>query len=182
MIKIKVAVAAAILISALSATSDAGRAQTAAHNAADPLVGTWDTGPFPTSKLRNGLLADGYTTFEVNTFFKNLGLGKVQEFNLVFYRQNGLPFQVQTGWDPSQGGKPSDGDHGPYKLLGHHRFTVSGVDPQTNKIHATYAYNVNGSRLTLRFVKLAEPFPTAQRRLDRMLPIATALLPYKKIS
>jgi hypothetical protein len=130
----EVAIAAVILISAPSATSGPGSDQTTARDAADPLVGTWDTGPFPTGKLRTGLLAHGYTTSEVDTFSKNLGLGKVQEFNLAFYRQNGVPFQVQTGWDPSQGSKPSDGDHGPYTLLGHRRFTVSGVDP-TNKIH-----------------------------------------------
>jgi hypothetical protein len=148
---------------------------------ADPLLGTWDTGPFPTNRLRAGLRARGFTRAEVNGFFKNLGLGKVQEFNLVFYSENGVPFQLQTGWDPTRKSMPSDGDHGPYKLLGNHRFTVSGVDPPTDRIHTTYSYTVNGSRLKLRLVKLVEPFPAAQRRLDRMFPIATALLPYKKI-
>jgi hypothetical protein len=182
MTRIKMAIAGAIFASALGAASAAGGAQTSALRAADPLVGTWDTGPFPSAKLRTALLNRGYARSAVRTLFKNLQIGKVYEFNLVFYRQNGAPFQVQTGWDPSKRSKPSDGDHGPYKLLRRHRFTVSGVDPPTNRIHTTYSYAISGSRLKLRFVSLVEPFPPARRRLDRMFPIATALLPYKKIS
>jgi hypothetical protein len=182
MSKTTLAIAAVILVSALSATSAAGGSNSIARSASDPLVGTWDTGPFPSAKLRTALLNDGYTRSAVRTLFKNLQIGKVYEFNLVFYRQDGVPFQAQTGWDPSKGSKPSDGDHGPYKLLAHHRFTVSGVDPPTDKIHTTYSYAVTTTRLKLRFIRLTEPFPAAQRRLDRMFPIATALLPYKKIS
>jgi hypothetical protein len=181
MTRTKVGLATVVVVTVTGAIVAGSSAHAVAPRTTDPLVGTWDTGPFPASRLRAGLLARGFTRSEVSGFFKNLGLGKVQEFNLVFYRENGIPFQVQTGWDPTMGSKPSDGDHGPYKLLGHHRFTVSGVDPPTDRIHTTYSYTVTGSRLKLRLVKLAEPFPPAQRRLDRMFPIATALLPYKKI-
>jgi hypothetical protein len=163
------------------ARADAGTASEQ-KQLAEPLVGTWDTGPFPTSKLRAGLRTAGYSAAEIDGFFKNLGLGKVEELNLVFYRDHGRRFQVQRGWDPSTGTEPSDGDHGPYTLLRNHRFVVSGVDPPTNKIHSTYAYTIRGDRLKLRFVSLREPFPARQQRLDKIFNLFTAMFPYKRIS
>ena len=74
--------------------------------AADPLVGNWDTGPCSS---------------------KDYG-GSKFEFNVRFYDEGGVPYVVMTGWDPTKGTMPQDGDHGPYKLLANNRLAIASID------------------------------------------------------
>lgn len=172
----------ALALAAGVSLASAAPAPCAHAHAADPLVGSWDTGPVPTARLRRVLHAKGYTTPEIAKFYRTLQIGRVEEINLIFYRDRGRPYQIQRGWNPTESTKPSDGDHGPYRFLSKHRFVVSGVDPPTNRIHYTYSYRVHSGQLKLRFLSLREPFPKRRVRLDRMFGLFTALFTYKRIS
>ena len=97
----------------------------AASAAEDPLVGVWDTGPY---------MLDG----------------KNWEANITFYDEGGVPFEVLTGWDPTKGPMPQDGDHGPYKLLANNRIVFISAD--NGEIGATYSYKLAGDKLTLTFL------------------------------
>ena len=73
----------------------------------DPLVGVWDTGPYTRD-------------------------GTKWEATVTFYDEGGVPFVVLTGWDPTKGPMPQDGDHGPYKLLARNRIVfISADDPRS---------------------------------------------------
>jgi hypothetical protein len=151
--------------------------------AADPLVGTWDTGPVPVRKLRAALLATGYSSAKITKMFQDFGIAKAQESRLVFYRQGGAPFRLGQSWDPSKQSRPSSGDHGPYKLLPNHRFVVSGVDPPTDRNRAVFSYAVIGKILRLRLISLKEPaFSAAELAFDRMATRAQVAFPFRKIS
>lgn len=151
--------------------------------AADPLVGTWDTGPIPVQKLRAALRSAGYSSAKITRMFHDFGIAKAQESRLVFYRQGGAPFRLGQGWDPSKQSRPSGGDHGPYKLLPNHRFVVSGVDPPTDKNRAVFSYSVTGKILRLRLVSLTEPaFSAADIAFDRMAIRSQVAFPFRKIS
>jgi hypothetical protein len=151
--------------------------------ASDPLVGKWDTGPIPAEKIRSALRAAGYSDARITKQFREFGIVKAQEFRLVFYREHGAPFQLGQGWDPSKQSRPSDGDHGPYKLLPDHRFVVSGVDPPTDKNRAVFSYAITGKTLRLRLVSLTEPgFSATAVAFDRMATRALVAFSYHKIS
>jgi hypothetical protein len=151
--------------------------------AADPLFGTWDTGPIPVQKVRAALRSAGYSNAKITKMFHDFGIAKAQESRLVFYRQGGAPFQLAQGWDPSKQPRPSDGNHGPYKLLPNHRFVVSGVDPPTDKNRLVFSYSVTGKILRLRLVSLTEPaFSAAALAFDRMAIRSQVAFPYRKIS
>jgi len=108
--------------------SPTATAAPSASTAADTLVGDWDTGPFSTHQY-------GGTKFE---------------FNVRFYDEGGVPFVVMTGWDPTMGAMPQDGDHGPYKLVGSHRIDIASAD--NPDISTTYSYELNGDQLTLTWI------------------------------
>jgi hypothetical protein len=134
-------------------------------------------------KLRAAVRSAGYSSAKITKMFHDFGVAKASEFRLVFYRQGGAPFQLGQGWDPSKQPGPSDGDHGPYKLLPNHRFVVSGVDPPTDKNRAVFSYSVTGKILRLRLVSLTEPaFSPAELAFDRMAARAQVAFPYRKIS
>ena len=182
MSKITALIAGALLALALTSSVAAGPRSATTAIAADPLVGTWDTGPIPIRKLRAALVAGGYTNAKVTGLFKQFGMTKAYEFKRSFYRENGLPFLYLKGWDPSRGGEPNDAEHGPYTLLANGRFVSRGVDPPTDRNRQLFSYTVKGKWLTLRLVRLTEPaFSKADLLIDTMLLRASAALPYKRI-
>lgn len=159
------------------------QAERTASLAADPLVGTWDTGAIPLAKIRAALTAHGYSASQISGMFKTFHMSKSWEWNLSFYRQNGAPFQILRNWDPTTQKKPVDGDHGPYKLLPGRRFVARGVDPPTNTYLTTFSYTVTGTRLTLHFISLVEPgVSKAQALADQKRGIVEAVATYKKVA
>ena len=150
--------------------------------AADPLVGTWETGLIPLGKIRATLATHGYTAKSIDNFFhKNNHFVKGIDFRISFYRQNGVPFQITYAWDPTHGSLP-DGDHGPYSLLPGDRFVSRGTDPPTDTFLTTFGYTVTGTRLRLHFVSLVEPGLSAKQRLsDEKRPILMASTMFKKV-
>jgi hypothetical protein len=180
----KVAVAVALGAAGLCLVAATPAApQRTARLAADPLVGTWDTGPIPLAKIRAALIAHGYSASQASHMFQTFHMSKSWEWNLSFYRENGVPFQILRNWDPTTQSKPVYGDHGPYKLLSGHRFVARGVDPPTNTWLTTFSYRVTGTRLTLHYISLVEPgVPKVQRHADQKRGIVEAVAPYKKVA
>lgn len=149
---------------------------------ANPLTGTWDTGPIPKRKLREVLRKAGYTAAQTTAFLEQFGVGKAYEFKLRFYEEDGDPFLTKKGWDPSAGTEPDDGDHGPYTLLGEDRFEARGIDPPTDRFKEVYAYRVNEGSLALEFVSLDEPgMSEVDVTTDTMLSRIRAARPFKRV-
>lgn len=65
-------------------------------------------------------------------------------------QEDGVPFVIMTGWDPTAGAMPSDGDHGPYRLLVDRQIAIASTDhPAINTLHS---YELDGDKLTLTWV------------------------------
>ena len=172
---------------AIATSLSAAYASQASRTSGDPLVGTWDTKPIPLAKLRSALKARGYSTAETDKMFKSLAflyhIKKSIQYEISFYRDNGVPFQYVTYWDPAPPAKRADPAHGPYKLLPGSRVSYVGTDPPTDTYRTTFTYSVRGKTLTLHYVSLAEPGLSAvQRRSDAKLPILQAVAPYTKVA
>jgi hypothetical protein len=155
---------------------------------ADPLVGTWDTAPIPLASIRAGLTAHGYAADSIDKLFHTLlihnQISKSIKYEIRFYRDNGVPFQIVIYWDPATHPRPSyaGADHGPYKLLPGRRAAFRGTDPPTNTWITTYSYRATGKTLRLKFASLVEPgLSENQRRADQKQKIALAIAPYKKV-
>ncbi len=145
---------------------------------ADPLVGDWDTGPYPFRQVRAAIIAAGVTNEDLNGFVRNVGMtdGARWEFHLTFYQEGGVPYVVATGWNPDKGGIPGGGDHGPYKLLPNHRI-------QFLFDNALMSYRLSGDRLTLRFIRINDPSLTpAQRPHYSPFGIAWTAAPLTKVT
>ena len=156
---------------------------TASQTPTSPLAGTWDTGPIPTGQVRAAIIAGGYTTAEADDFLRGLGWSKAShlEFNLNFYTEGGVPFVVQTGWNPDAGPMPTDGDHGPYELLAGNEVAITSADPSINKYREVFSYSIAGDRLTLHVVGETNPDLTPEElRLDERLLLAMAAAPLMK--
>jgi hypothetical protein len=177
----------AVLAAAPSQATGRGSAGSRAHqtptlSTSDPLLGTWDTGPFPIARVRAAAVGAGYTKAEVARFFNDVGMGsaKTVEVRLRFYRYRGLPYVEGTGWDPTKG-KPSGGDHGPYKLLANNRLAITSADPKIHKYRQVYTWRVSGQTLTLRVVGSTDPNLTPARlRLESVSLYFQAAAPFKK--
>jgi hypothetical protein len=149
---------------------------------ADPLIGTWVTGAVPTAKIQAALKAAGFSQSEIGRFVANHHITTAWSSRLDFYPQGSMPFVLRTSWNPlTSKFDPSNGDHGPYKLLPGNEFEWRGTDPPTDTYAATYAYAVHGNRLTLRFVKLVEPgLPAKQVRADERILVVYSAAPFTK--
>jgi hypothetical protein len=165
-----------------SAVSGSGARQ--AHSRApDPLLGGWDSGPVPIRRIRAAVHAAGYTPVEVAAFLREFGIthAHTYEFRLGFYREGGRPFVVQRGWDPSRGGVPQDGDHGPYRLLRRQRVAITSADPTINKYRYVFSYTVTGHMLHLHVTSSTNPGITPKRlRLDTSLLYALTATPLQR--
>jgi hypothetical protein len=151
----------------------------------DPLVGEWDSGPVPISKIRSSIVAAGYADADVDKVLRYVDWtdAKRLRFNLKFYREGDRPFVVKTGWDPAAGPMPQDGDHGPYELLPKHRIAITSADPDIHKGREVSSYRVEGDRLTLRVLRLTDPGVTAsQRRLDKLVLFASTAAPLRRVA
>ena len=178
----RVALALGAAVFCLVAATPAASQRTA-RLAADPLVGTWDTGPIPLAKIRAALTAHGYSASQISHMFQTFHMSKSWDWNLSFYRENGVPFQILRNWDPTTQTKPVYGDHGPYKLMPGHRFVARGVDPPTDTFLTTFSYTVTGTRLILHYISLVEPgVSKAQALADQKRGIVEAVVPYKKVA
>jgi len=159
-------------------------AQASAARAGVPLAGTWDSGPFPIARVRAAALAAGYPAALITRFFREVGFGsaKTVEFNAHFYRQDGHALVRRTGWDPTKGSMPSDGDWGPYQLLPHGRMVITTSDPG-NTIRDFYTYRVHGSTLVVHAIREENPsFTLTKLRLDSVHLFFFSASPLKKIS
>lgn len=121
-------------VSATNATSQRSEplrtlGPTASPSATSPLTGDWDTGPYRTTDYG----------------------GSKFEFHLRFYEENGVPFVLMTGWDPTKGGMPGDGDHGPYTLLPDNQIAIASADKP--EIRTLYSYKLDGNDLTVTWLK-----------------------------
>jgi hypothetical protein len=151
--------------------------------AADPLVGTWQTGLIPVAKIRATLTAHDYTTKQIENFLQsNNHFVKGMAIRIRFYRENGVPFQIVYAWDPTHSTLP-EGEHGPYALLPGNRFVSRGTDPPTDTWRTTFSYTVTATRLRLHFVNLVEPgLSTKQRLSDEKRALLMSSTPFKKLS
>jgi hypothetical protein len=148
----------------------------------DPLLGTWQTGLIPLTKVSATLSEHGYTASQIDSFLhKNGHYVKGLAIRIRFYRESGIRYQIVYSWDPTHGSLP-DGDHGPYSLLSGGRVVYRGTDPPTDKWRTTFAYAVNGTQLRLRFISLVEPgVSAAQLHSDQKRPILMASTVFKKL-
>ncbi len=145
---------------------------------ANPLVGDWDTGPYPFGQVRAAIIAAGVTNEDLNGFVREIGMtdGTRWEVHLTFYDEGGVPYVEVTAWNPDEGGIPADGDHGPYKLLPNHRI-------QFLFDHNLWSYRLSGDRLTLRSIRNNDPsFTPAQRRHDTPFGIAWTAAPLTRVT
>ena len=149
----------------------------------DPLVGEWDSGPVPISKVRAAVVVvDPDAEIEQLLRFVGVAGAKSLEFNRRFYREGGEPFIMDSVWDPSAGPIPTDASHGPYDLRPKHRVAITSADPDSHKYREVYSYRVDGDRLTMRVVKLTDPSITAkQLRLDKQYLAAATAAPLKRV-
>jgi hypothetical protein len=170
------------ILAAAAPTAGVATAGPQARDAADPLLGTWDTAPLPLAKYRAALQSHGYSDRSIDKLFGSLALHnhieKTIEYEISYSpTPDGTHFQIVRFWDPTTGPKPPDStfDHGPYELLPGDRVQSTGTDPPTNTWRTTFRYAIHGKQLTLRFVSLIEPGvnPT-QLNADRKKPIIQA--------
>lgn len=172
---------------AISACSQAGQGSTpsptgapeAGTVSASPLEGEWDTGPYAAHRVRDAIIAAGYTSAEANEV---VGKKKRYEFDLTFYEEEGAPFVVATGWDPTKGTQPADGDHGPYLLLPGNKLkiTCDVCDIHTN--YMLFSYELEGKTLTLRFIRNVNPNASAyDRRFATAYGITWTAAPFHKV-
>jgi hypothetical protein len=174
--------AAAVLTTLAAAVALAALGSAGAAPTSDPLVGRWDTGPFPMAKIRMAAHAAGYSKALITRFIGEIGMGhaKTVEVNLRFYRQAGVPYALVTGWDPTKGPMPSGGDHGPYKLVTGHRVDLRSADP-TNKQRDTYRYRISNGKLRLYAIAETNPaFTRKQLRLDSVHLYFQTAAPFTK--
>jgi len=168
--------AASVVFGATSA------AATGSPAAADPLKGSWETRAVPVSLVRTALLRAHYTDADVTTFLTAFHFTKSKNlrFAVKFYREpSGEPFVLQRFFDAS---KPTpDGDHGPYKLMPNHRFSVTSADPSVNKYRYVFSYQRSGIQLKLHFVSGTNPGLSAKDlRFDKVVQTAFTASSYTR--
>jgi hypothetical protein len=165
------------------ATTTAEESTKTTAEPSDPLVGEWDSGPVPISKVRAAVVAaDADADLDQLLRFIGVAGAKSLEFNRVFYREGDLPFIMDTVWDPTAGPKPTDASHGPYELLPKHRVAVTSADADIHKYREVYSYGVDGDRLTMRVVRLTDPSVTAKElRLGKQFLAAETAVPLKRV-
>jgi hypothetical protein len=136
------------------------------------------------SRVRAVAEAAGYSPAVVNAFISEIGAArdKTFEMNARFYRQGGMPLMRRTGWDPTKGKMPSDGDWGPYRLLPHHTLEVITSDPG-NTERDYYRYTLKAQTLRLHAVRETDPsFSAAKLRRDSVHLFFLAAAPLHKKS
>jgi hypothetical protein len=172
------------LVSGAAASSGAPPAGIAAH-AADPLLGTWDTGRISFDRVRASLDHAGYTEPEIRYFLRDLGIRSAASWrlDLTFYRQRGVAALIRTGWSPEQTATPVDGEHGRYRLLSRHRLAITSADPKFNRWRELYSYKITGKTLRLRVIGETDPtLDKADLRLDMRKMYVMAAAALKKIA
>jgi hypothetical protein len=143
---------------------------------ASPLQGEWDTGPYPADKLRDAIRAAGYTDAEVNEV---LGHKKNYEVHLWF---DGNLF-ITSGWDPTVDPPPTGGDHGPFQLLPGNKIKVTCDVCDIETEYTLYSYDVDGTNLTLRYIRDVQPdYSADDRHMSLAYAIANTSLPFHKIA
>ena len=164
-----------------SAQTEKAGSPTGAQASSDAalLKGEWDTGPYPSSRVRAAIVAAGYASADAA---EPSGGGKRFEFNLTFYKEGGIPFVVATGWDPSKHPKPSGGDHGPYRLLPNDQIAIACDVCDLDTQYMLFSYELNETTLTLHFIRSVDPQRTAKElHDDAPFLIAWTAAPFHKI-
>jgi hypothetical protein len=143
--------------------------------AASPLVGEWDTGPYPADELREEMAAEGYSDAEIQEV---LGNKKRYEVRLTFSED----IAVSVGWDPTTDAQPTGGDHGPYLLLPGNKLKTTCDVCDIDEQYTLYSYAIQGTTLTLQFVRDVNPdYSALDRHMSLAYAIANTSLPFKKI-
>jgi hypothetical protein len=150
----------------------------------DPVRGTWDTGPIPMRRVRAVMARHGYTRVEIDTFWRRFGLQRADswEFNFRFYRRRRVPYVTKTGWNPTRGGQPLNGDSGPYHILPKNRLSITDQKSSTHRYRELYGYRLGRRTLTLRVISETDPTLTKKElRLDMLFMYAATAAPLKRI-
>jgi hypothetical protein len=150
----------------------------------DPLQGTWDTGRIPFDRVKASLSAGGYNDEEIFFFLRQFGLSDAisWRFDLTFYRDHGVPTVIRTGWDPTRGATPTDGEHARYRLLANNRVAITSVDHRLHKWREVFSYRIEGKKVRLRVVGTSDPTETkAELRLDKRLMYVMTAAPLRKV-
>jgi hypothetical protein len=168
--------------SASSAASQTNGIATPSPSPASPLQGEWDTGPYPSRRVRAAIIADGFTN--AAAIEPSGGGGARFEFRLVFYEESGVPFVRAAGWDPNKYPDPPDADHGPYRLLAFGRIAITCdvCDLATQFMLFSYELSESENTLTLRYIRSVDPDRSAKElHDDAPFLIAWTAAPFHKI-
>ncbi len=146
-------------------------------SSASPLAGEWDTGPYPADKLRDDIGTAGYSDAEVNEVLDGL---EEYEVRLTFDRG----VVVSVGWDPTDPAQgPDGGDHGPFKVLPGNRLKITCDVCDINAKFTLYFYDVEGTTLTLRYIRDVDPdYSAHDQHMSLAYAIANTSLPFHKIA
>jgi len=160
-----------------TATTTAASAKTTTATSPSPtasehsaLEGKWDTGPYPSSRVRAAIVDAGFSSADAD---EPSGGGERFEFSLYFYEEDGVPFVAAGGWDPNKKPGP-DYDHGPYRLLPNDRIAITCDVCDLDTQFMLFSYDLSRDTLTLHFIRSVDSERTdkaAPRRrtvLDRM--------------
>src|SRR5262245_6505713 len=156
--RILLAAGAAATALVLAAGQAVGATTNSDNSRGKTLSGTWDSGPFPMSRIRAAAAAAGYSPVVIAAFIHEIGMAKDKtvEVNARFYRcPNSTPCVRRTGWDPTKGAMPSDGDWGPYKLLPHHRIEITTSDPSAT-IDDYFRYTLKGPTMRIHELRTVD--------------------------
>jgi len=184
-----VALAALTLLAAEACSSNspsstaAETTQTATANSppseASSLQGEWDTGAYPSSRVRAAIIDAGLSSADA---IEPSGGGKRFEFKLVFYEESGVPFVRAAGWDPSKYPEPPDADHGPYRLLQNDRIAITCDVCDLATQFMLFSYELSGNTLTLHYIRSVDPDRSAKElHDDAPFLIAWTVAPFHKM-
>jgi hypothetical protein len=126
------------------------------------LEGKWDTGPYPSSRVRAAIVDAGFSSADAD---EPSGGGQRFEFSLYFYQEGGVPFVAAGGWDPDNKPEP-DYDHGPYRLLPNHRIAITCDVCDVDTQFMLFSYHLSGNKLNMHFIRSVDPERTAKELHD----------------
>ena len=115
---------------------------------------------------------------EFDAFWRSVGSPRAWELDLTFYDEGGVPYVVKTGWDPSAGSMPGDGDHGPYKLRAGRRVLFASADHPEEGV--LFSYHIRGGELTLHEIRETPRLTARQLRANNLFWVAVS--PLVKVS
>ena len=166
--------------SASSTAAETTEAATATSSpSASALQGEWDTGAYPSGRVRAEIIAAGFSSADA---LEPSGGGKRFEFKLVFYEESGVPFVRAAGWDPSKHPEPPGYDHGPYRLLQDDRIAITCDVCDLDTQYMVFSYELSENTLTLHYIRSVDPDRSAKElHDDAAFLIAWTAAPFHRV-